>query len=463
MQKLSLIITPKSTFNATSLTSVISKEHIESIARQEGALIRQRKFSLSSYLINAVKNMCAPVKKSEFTLCSMHESYNRLHPDNTLSHKCIHKQLQSDESLNTVKILLSEALSLYQSKAFYRELKKSLPEDLDKLLTELKVKDIILIDGTEIDLSYSCADNFSCKGKGRLRLDGKPPRPGLKLHVAFSVIKHTFEYIEITEAVGSERDCVHPERFNNCLIIADRGYVNEELEKRIADSGNLFLIRGKSNTAGSITKAVSDEFAEIKEFKGLKVNQLPLDANADLQVESARGHSIRVIVRHHKHNDDSCSIIRTNIPGDRLCAKQIYLLYRLRWTIELFNKANKQSSCLQSINSADKNIILIFLLLSVLVSVIKTYCGHKARFENNLKWLSMLKLHKRNAVFKRLYEALLSKGLSTVYQIFKELLDDIALNAKRSMPSNRDRVELKDLPLLIWEIVNHPRPDRKIA
>ena len=229
MQKLSLIITPKSTFNATSLTSVISKEHIESIARQEGALIRQRKFSLSSYLINAVKNMCAPVKKSEFTLCSMHESYNRLHPDNTLSHKCIHKQLQSDESLNTVKILLSEALSLYQSKAFYRELKKSLPEDLDKLLTELKVKDIILIDGTEIDLSYSCADNFSCKGKGRLRLDGKPPRPGLKLHVAFSVIKHTFEYIEITEAVGSERDCVHPERFNNCLIIADRGYVNEEL------------------------------------------------------------------------------------------------------------------------------------------------------------------------------------------------------------------------------------------
>ncbi|MBQ4246023.1 MAG: transposase, partial [Succinivibrio sp.] len=50
-------------------------------------------------------------------------------------------------------------------------------------------------------------------------------------------------------------------------------------------------------------------------------------------------------------------MIRTNIPKDRLCAKQIYLLYRIRWTIELFNKANKQSSCLQSINSANKNII----------------------------------------------------------------------------------------------------------
>ena len=156
-------------------------------------------------------------------------------------------------------------------------------------------------------------------------------------------------------------------------------------------------------------------------------------------------------------------IIRTNIPKDRLCAKQIYLLYRIRWSIELFNKANKQSSCLQSINSANKNIILIFLLLSLLVSIIETYCGHKARFEYNLNWLSLLKLHKLNQSFRKLFDALLNKGLSTVYLILKELLDDIALNARRSKPSNRDRVLIKDLPLLIWQIVNHPRPDRKVA
>ena len=110
-----------------------------------------------------------------------------------------------------------------------------------------------------------------------------------------------------------------------------------------------------------------------------------------------------------------------------------------------------------------KNIILIFLLLSLLVSIIKTYCGHKARFEHNINYLSLLKLHKRNLSFRKLFDALLNKGSSTVYQIFKELLDDIALNARRSKPSNRDRVLLKDLPLLIWQIVNHPRPDRKVS
>ena len=92
------------------------------------------------------------------------------------------------------------------------------------------------------------------------------------------------------------------------------------------DSGNLFLIRGKSNTAGSIRKAVSDEFTEIEEYKGLKVNQLPQGANADLQIKTQKGNSIRVVIRHHQHNDDSCSIIRTNIPKERLCAKQVYLL-----------------------------------------------------------------------------------------------------------------------------------------
>ena len=74
MNKLSLIITPKSTSKATSLLSVISKENIDSIARDEGALIRERKFSLSAYIINAIHKMSASTKSSEFTLCSMHLS-----------------------------------------------------------------------------------------------------------------------------------------------------------------------------------------------------------------------------------------------------------------------------------------------------------------------------------------------------------------------------------------------------
>lgn len=75
----------------------------------------------------------------------------------------------------------------------------------------------------------------------------------------------------------------------------------------------------------------------------------------------------------------------------------------------------------------------------------------------------MLKLHKQNECFNVLFKALLLRKSSTVYQIFKELLDDIALLCQRTEPSNRDIVKLKDLPTLVWQIVNQPNLSAKIA
>lgn len=68
----------------------------------------------------------------------------------------------------------------------------------------------------------------------------------------------------------------------------------------------------------------------------------------------------------------------------------------------------------------------------------------------------MLKLHKQNDCFDDLFKALLFRKSSTVYQIFKELLNDIALLYQRTEPSNRDIVKLKDLPTLELQIVTPP-------
>src|SRR5574344_1453004 len=55
------------------------------------------------------------------------------------------------------------------------------------------------------------------------------------------------------------------------------------------------------------------------------------------------------------------------------------------------------------------------------------------------------------------------RNTSTIYQIFKELLCEIALSCKRSKPSQRDRLAIKDLPLLLWQIVKQPGFKRKIS
>ena len=461
MQKLSFFIAPLSSSENSSLTSVLSKENICCIARAKKALVRQRKFDVADYTLTALNLMCSPTKSSELTLKSIADAYNKASDNESMTVKCIHKQLQQETTLETVKELCQQLLTLFKSKSLNLKLKENLPADLKALLKRLKVNDIILIDGTEIDLQYSCADNFSCKSKGRPREDGSLPRPGIKLHVAFSIIKNTFEYIEVTEAVGSERDCVHPERFKNCLIIADRGYISEDLEKRITDSGNLFLIRGKANTAGVITECFDDNGQNITKYIGKTVKAVPEQTGADLTVVSKlTDHKLRVVLRHNQNAkaDEQRSVLRTNIPRECLCAKQIFMLYRVRWSIELFNKANKRSNCLQSINSADKNIILTFVLLSLIASLSKTYCGIKAMLKKNIQWISMLKLHKLNTAFSKLFRSLQSLKLSSIYQIFKELFDEISTHCQRTTPSNRDRVLLKDLPLLVWQIVNQPNP-----
>lgn len=65
--------------------------------------------------------------------------------------------------------------------------------------------------------------------------------------------------------------------------------------------------------------------------------------------------------------------------------------------------------------------------------------------------------------FEFLFNELLFRKSSTVYQIFKELLDGIDLLRQRSEPSNRDIVKLKDLPTLVWQIINQPNLSAKIA
>ena len=198
----------------------------------------------------------------------------------------------------------------------------------------------------------------------------------------------------------------------------------------------------------------------IHVLKCKTVNKLPVHTCADLDVTFASGHKNRIIVRYNSNctDDDKRSILRTNIPRNRLGAKQIYLLYRLRWAIELFNKANKRSNSLKSINSANENIILTFILLSLTVSIIKTFTGLKCVISNGFAWISMLKLHKQNECFDVLIKALLFRKSSTVYQIFKELLDDIALLCQRTELSNRDTFLLKDLPTLVNQIVKQPNP-----
>ena len=75
-----------------------------------------------------------------------------------------------------------------------------------ELSAKLGLNDIILIDGTEINVRETLSKECDCNGKYHA---------GLKLHVAFFLKKQSIEYISLTAAVDSERTQVMPENYRN--------------------------------------------------------------------------------------------------------------------------------------------------------------------------------------------------------------------------------------------------------
>ena len=99
MSKLSIF--PASLSTAHSFTTVLSKENLKQYARDCGALKRERKFSISDYILTSLSQMSKSTEKSEFTLRSVHDAYLRgckKLGKSLLTHKCIHKQLQSKKA-----------------------------------------------------------------------------------------------------------------------------------------------------------------------------------------------------------------------------------------------------------------------------------------------------------------------------------------------------------------------------
>lgn len=101
---------------------------------------------------------------------------------------------------------------------------------------------------------------------------------------------------------------------------------------------------------------------------------------------------LRIIHRYNPmaKTKDRLSIFRTNISRSILASSPIFKLYKVSWQDELFNKANKSDNNLKCINSNNKNVILSFILFSLLVSVIKLFCGVKAVLKHGIAQLSLL-------------------------------------------------------------------------
>lgn len=437
------------------LREVLDPKHLIKIAKEVGLVKRMRMFNPVFYLLLAVEVCMVSPKEREFRLLRFVNLYNERYGTD-LAAKNIYDQLCKPEMLEFTTRITKEALGVVAHKLGVK-IRSELPEDLNKLLEMLKVEDIILIDGVEISLYPGCIDNFDCKGKGRKTKEGEEPKPGMKLHVAFSLVQMSFEYVEVTGACGSERAQVLPERFKNCLLIMDRGYVEDELEQNIKATGNKFLIKGKRNMAGEIVRAYDKHGKERERYRGWKVSELPKDVNLDMDVKLANGEIIRVIQRiktRSRNNDSPVTILRTSLKRKEASLEQVFEIYRIRWQVELGAKCLKSGNSLHSINSEKLDLILTFITFTLLASLYKSYLGMMAIIRRKIKNLSLLKVQCNGLLLQSSLSRLVLMSRNTVNQTLNETLDLIERCCCRTAPSKRDKELGKDLPTLVHNVVN---------
>ena len=128
--------------------TVLSKDNLKKYARDCGALKRERKFSISDHILSSLSQMRNPHRSLSlrFALYMMLNliGYKKL-GKSLLTHKCIHKQLQSGNTLEVIKTMLSELMTATFSKSFLKKIKKFISGDLTSLFGKLGVDDIILV------------------------------------------------------------------------------------------------------------------------------------------------------------------------------------------------------------------------------------------------------------------------------------------------------------------------------
>ena len=116
-------------------------------------------------------------------------------------------------------------------------------------------------------------------------------------------------------------------------------------------------------------------------------------------------------------------------------------------------------------NSSDKNIILIFVLLSIISALIKLFLTINAALKGNKKLieLSYLKIHNKTHLFAKLYSVIGRARQSKIYEVMDEVEKLILKYCLRSRVSKPNKEKGKDYLTLIADLIKDDSSENETA
>lgn len=186
-------------------------------------------------------------------------------------------------------------------------------------------------------------------------------KAGIKMHTLFDVVTQIPTYIHITNAQIHDVNVMDEIPYEpNAFYIFDKGYYDLKRLYNIHLLDSFFIIRQKT----SLKYKITEEMDMLEEDNGVMKDQFIKLTN--YQSKSKYPYRLRRVVYHAADINKTFIFLTNNFT---LKSKDIAMLYKQRWQVELFFKWIKQHLKVKSFWGNSENAVRIQLYTAII-----TYC-----------------------------------------------------------------------------------------
>ena len=365
---------------AENLLNLLAFEELEDLAREHGALKRQRKLH--------------PVRMLEGMLKGRGEEAGYL--SGALLYLRTVYQLKVDRSSFYQR--LTTTYAAFVRAMAERVLKLRIASSHPELTGRLEaLKDLWAYDSTTIRLRQKLVEHFSSGGKS--------PQAGLKIHTGLSLRSGALISPKVTpEAVADVKAIDIADACEDVLVLLDRGYSAHDLFAQVEKAGGFYLTRLKAgvnpevlriDAAGFAAAAAVTEVPEVpcRLNDALEQGAIGFDAPVDLQVrlrmrragakatQATQASKVGKVAQAQPDAlsarvvgvprvlDDGTQVTwwyLTNLPADAYDPELIARLYVLRWQVELLFKQLKSYFSIDKMHVLKEHNVRLIIDLSIL-------------------------------------------------------------------------------------------------
>jgi len=298
--------------------------------------------------------------------------------------KLIHLGLNKAPARSTLSDANNRRSYLIFETIYFELLKKYHSSISDSWLKGLSIRNLKIIDSTTIRLFSDIM-----RGVGRNPLEGSRKKGGIKVHTLMDAFSGVTEFMRITQAKEHDRKFLYHLRLpEESFIVFDKGYNLYRQFSKWSKDKVWFVTRMKDNAVFHVTKVITDKTRK-KNGKGVLKEQY---ITVGYKGEGNEKERLKLRRITFKTDDDKVYVFITN--NFILPAKEISLIYKYRWMIELLFKQIKQNFPLryfwgESAN-AIKSQVYAVLIAQLLMVVIRKKAATKKSFAN---MITVIRLH----------------------------------------------------------------------